>query len=52
MKLPTTEILSNLQGTRQRGGLDIVEYGKYEFNLSIDAFKFIETNKVFLKNSI
>ena len=28
MKRPTTEILSNLQGvTRQRGGLDNIEYG-------------------------
>ena len=27
MKLSTTKILSNLQGTIQRGGLDNVEYG-------------------------
>ena len=30
MKLPTTKILLNLQGIRQRWGLDNVEYITYE----------------------
>ena len=35
MKLPTTKILSNLEGIKQRGRLDKVEYNIFvNFNIS------------------
>ena len=37
MELPTIKILLNLQGARQRGGLDKVEYGKCFASLNFVA---------------
>ena len=44
---PTTKILPYLQGTRQGGGLDNIEYGNTFFYYSLNFSKLIERVDVF-----